>query len=147
MGNFALIIALVLAIPTNGISILIYLIANWWVTKRASEKLKEYLLVSYVNNQEIELHTKNNKPIKHLFKTYSVRGYKDEHLGPEHNVFSGFMQIPGIPVRIFGYVGRNKKTGYTYLSATPEPEPEMPPSDATAEERIEYLQNLTQRGR
>jgi len=141
MSNILFIVSIILAIPTFGLSLLVYFIVEGWLLTKDSNALEKQIVEAFILGKVIETTTRTNGSIKHFFSKYKAGEVDDERYpGAGVRSFSGHLIMPWHKLPIFVHVIR-EGNGFTTVSAKSKIDPGKPPPGASAQERVDHLMN------
>ena len=90
-----LVLAIALAIPTFGISLVVFFIVANWLTKTAAKPIMVAMYTSYKTDSEITLPHRSFATIRKAFRLLNVQDYEEEsYPGMGLKTFVGSVQHP-----------------------------------------------------
>jgi len=140
MSNILFLAAIILAIPTFGLSLVAVFIFDWILLCRDSNRLSETLMQAFNAGSELPTQTRTNGSIKYLFKKHKAGEIEEEKYPSGFRSFSGYLLMPWHPSPLFVHVIR-ERSGFTTVSAEAITRMTQPSPGASAQERVDHLMN------
>lgn len=148
MGTLFFLAAIILAIPTYGLSLVVFFVLDSFALNSASIKLKHQLVQAYEVTDSQHVLIKRKGAIDWLFRKYGVDALeKEKYEIGDH--FSGTFCFPETGGNVLVSILRDRSTGLASISADPEASRffEEIPEGATPEERVNAIMRSLERVR